>query len=94
MQQGIPARLVLQMPFLRPGTYARKVECPILFALCAICATDNVAPARMSHSHASKAPRSTIKWYQDMDHSNPYVGEKHDRAFADYTEFLKTHFPA
>lgn len=90
-QHEIPARLVLQMPFLRPGTQASKVQCPIFFALCAL---DTVAPAKVSRGHVSKAPKGVVKWYDDMGHFDIYVGEHHERAFKDYAEFLKENLPA
>ncbi|KAB8766473.1 hypothetical protein FH972_026633 [Carpinus fangiana] len=90
-REHFPARLIPKMPLLRPGSYAAKVQCPIFFA---ICANDSVAPAKTTLAYAKKAPKGTIKWYDDMGHFDIYVGEKHERAFKDYTEFLQTNFPA
>lgn len=87
----VPARLIPKMPLLRPGAYAADVKCPILIA---ICAKDTVAPPKQTLAFAKKAPHGTIKWYDDMGHFDIYVGEKHDRAFKDYAEFLQTNFPA
>jgi len=90
-QEFVPARIVVKMPTLRPGTYASKIECPIFFA---VCGKDTVAPAQTTISHAKKAPKGTIKVYEDMGHFDIYIGEKHERAFKDYSEFLNTHMPA
>lgn len=87
----IPARFISKLPLLRPGSYAAKVSCPIFFA---ICAKDTVAPPKRTLAYAKKAPKGTIKWYDDMCHFDIYVGEKHERAFKDYVEFLQANFPA
>jgi fermentation-respiration switch protein FrsA (DUF1100 family) len=90
-QHSIPARLVPKMALLRPGAYASKIECPVLFA---ICGKDTVAPPKPTLKFAQRAPKGVIKYYEDMGHFDIYVGEKHDRAFKDYKEFLQTNLPA
>ncbi|KAJ5371482.1 Alpha/Beta hydrolase protein [Penicillium cataractarum] len=57
-QQRVPARLVLKLPFLRPGCYASDVECPTLFG---ICGRDSVAPASTTLAYAKAAPNGVIK---------------------------------
>ena len=89
--EEVPARLILSMPFLRPGSYAAKVGCPILVA---ICAKDSVAPAKPTLSYAQRAPKGTVKWYDDMGHFDIYIGEKHERALRDYRSFLESVLPA
>lgn len=87
----VPARLIPKMPLLRPGAYAANVQCPLFVA---ICAKDTVAPAMPTWNYAQKAPKGTVKWYDDMGHFDIYIGEKHERAFADYAAFLKANLPA
>lgn len=63
--RGLPitvaARAALQIPFLRPGSYAPQVECPIFFA---ICKGDTVAPAGPTRGWAKMAPRGVVKEYE------------------------------
>lgn len=89
-QETTPARLVLSMPFLRPGSYASKTECPIFFA---ICDKDSVAPAEATLAYAKTAPKGVIKWYENMGHFEIYYGQGFDRAIRDYEQFLKEVLP-
>ncbi|WFC95687.1 hypothetical protein MBRA1_002340 [Malassezia brasiliensis] len=56
--EAVPARLVLHFPFLYPGSYARRVQTPILFA---ICGSDSVAPPGPTLSYARQAPKGVIQ---------------------------------
>ncbi|WP_197740024.1 alpha/beta fold hydrolase [Mycolicibacterium sp. P9-64] len=85
----VAARFGLAISQYSPGRRARKVQCPILFA---ICMTDTVAPAGATRRHAEKAPRADIREYQ-CGHFDIYLGEPFQRATADYLEFLLRHVP-
>lgn len=86
----IPARFALKIPFMRPGSYASQVQIPILFA---ICAQDTVAPPKPTLAFAKQAPKSTIKWYDEMGHFDIYLGEAYNKATTDYVAFLKEYLP-
>ena len=88
--ETVPARVGLKIMFQRPGTYASKVKCPIFFA---ICGKDTVAPPGPTLAFAKKAPKGTIKYYDNMGHFSIYVGEDHEKAFKDYEDFLNTNLP-
>ena len=88
-QQTVPARLTLTLPFLRPGSYASEVECPILFG---ICGTDSVAPAQTTLEYAKKAPKGVIRWY-DVGHFDIYSGPPFEEAMKDYQAFLQEFLP-
>lgn len=84
-QPRVPARLVLQLPFLRPGSYTSEIECPILFG---ICGKDSVAPAGVTLAYAKAAPKGVIKWYADVGHFDIYFGQAFEQAMQDYKQFL------
>jgi pimeloyl-ACP methyl ester carboxylesterase len=86
----IPARFALEIPWERPGSYAKTVKAPILFAICGL---DTVAPPKPTLAWAKTAPNATIKWYDGMGHFDIYVGEAFERASADYVEFLQKNLP-
>jgi pimeloyl-ACP methyl ester carboxylesterase len=90
IQDEVPARLVLKLPLLRPGSYASKVQCPILFG---ICGQDSVAPAGPTLKYAKTAPKGVIKWYGDVGHFEVYYGEAYGKAIKDYVEFLQQNIP-
>jgi pimeloyl-ACP methyl ester carboxylesterase len=87
---AIPARFILQIVFLRPGAYAKSVKAPIFFA---ICGKDSVAPPKPTLAYAKQAPKSTIKWYDEMGHFDIYLGRAFDKAASDYVEFLQENLP-
>jgi len=89
--QKVPARLVPGFMFLRPGAYAKSVQCPIFFS---ICGQDSVAPAKQTLAYAKKAPKGVIKVFEDMGHFDIYLGEKHERAWVEYVAFLQKNLPA
>lgn len=87
---SIPARFVLKLPLLRPGSYASSVQSPIFFA---ICGKDSVAPPGPSLSYAQSAKRGTVKHYEDMGHFDIYTGEQFERVTKDYAAFLAEQMP-
>lgn len=86
----VPARFVLQIPFMRPGAYVSSIKAPILFA---ICGRDTVAPPGPTLAFAKQAVNGTIKYYEEMGHFDIYLGAAFDKASADYVEFLSLHLP-
>lgn len=84
-QERVPARLPLKLPLLRPGSYASRVECPILFG---ICGKDSVAPADTTLAYAKTAPKGVIKWY-DVGYFDIYYGQPFELAIQDYKQFLR-----
>lgn len=86
----VPARFVLQIGFMRPGAYAKKINGAIIFG---ICGKDKVAPPKPTLAFAKKAKNATIRYYEDMGHFDIYLGEPFKRATADYLDFLSIHLP-
>lgn len=82
----VAARFALFIGFYNPGWNTSSVHCPILFA---ICGKDSVAPPGPTLSYAEKAPKATIKYYDQMAHFDIYVGEEFEIATRDYLEFLR-----
>lgn len=78
------ARVGLEIALHRPGRYASKVRCPIMFT---VCETDTVAPAKSTIRHARRAPRGEVVVYPD-GHFGIYVGEAFERVISDQVEFL------
>lgn len=89
-QEDVPARLVMRLPFLRPGRYASKVQCPILFG---VCGKDTVAPAGPTLSYAKSASKGVIKLYDDVGHFEVYYGEAFEKAIGHYLQFLEANLP-
>ncbi|PKI84672.1 hypothetical protein MVES1_001474 [Malassezia vespertilionis] len=83
--EAVPARIVLKMPLLYPGSYTSQVQCPIMFG---ICGKDSVAPPKPTEYYAKKAPKGTIKYYPEMGHFDIYLGENFEKAVGDYVAFL------
>lgn len=86
IQQNIPARLILKMPLLKPGSYTSQIQCPIFFA---ICGKDSVAPADATLEYAKKAPKGVVKWYDNMGHFEIYYGDAYQTVIQDYVGFLE-----
>ncbi|GAB4935095.1 hypothetical protein MAHJHV61_24330 [Mycobacterium avium subsp. hominissuis] len=88
---GREANWFSRIPRIRhfPGRQARKVSCPILFA---ICENDTVAPAKATQKYAAQAPRGEIKLY-DAGHFDIYVGADFERNVTDQLNFLSRHVP-
>ncbi|AAS04044.1 alpha/beta fold hydrolase [Mycobacterium avium subsp. paratuberculosis] len=85
----VAARFALDIIRHFPGRQARKVSCPILFA---ICENDTVAPAKATQKYAAQAPRGEIKLY-DAGHFDIYVGADFERNVTDQLDFLSRHVP-
>ena len=85
----VTARFGLALPGYFPGRRARKVRCPIYFA---ICSTDTVAPAHATRRHAARAPLGEIGDYP-FGHFDIYLGQPFETAVGDYVAFLHRHVP-
>lgn len=85
----VPARIGLQIVHHRPGRWAPKIKCPILFS---VCTNDSVAPAKATLKHAARAPKGEIKLY-DEGHFDIYLGNAFERNVGDQIDFLKRHVP-
>ncbi|KAL2829112.1 Alpha/Beta hydrolase protein [Aspergillus pseudoustus] len=86
---NVPARLALKLPFLRPGSYTSRVDCPILFG---ICGKSSVTPADPTLAYTKTAPKGVIKWY-DVGHFEIYYGEAFEKAIQTYKRFLQECLP-
>lgn len=82
----VPARIVLQLPFSFPGTYAKHVKGPIFFA---ICADDTVTPPATTLHYAKQAPKGTVRVYEGMGHFAVITREGFERVVPDYVAFLQ-----
>jgi dienelactone hydrolase len=85
----VAARVVLHIVRHRPGRKAKKVRCPILFA---VCETDSVAPAKATLRHARTAPRGEIRLYP-AGHFDIYLGDWFETNVTDQLAFLTNHVP-
>lgn len=85
----VSARIGLQIAKHRPGAWAKKVKCPILFV---VCNQDSVAPAKATLKHAAKAPKGEIIQYNE-GHFEIYLGEAFEQNIADQLDFLRRHVP-
>ena len=85
----VAARVVLNIVRHRPGRKAKKVNCPILFA---VCETDSVAPAKATLRHARTAPRGEIRLYP-AGHFDIYLGDRFETNVTDQLAFLTNHVP-
>ncbi|SPO28290.1 related to hydrolases of the alpha/beta superfamily [Ustilago trichophora] len=83
----VAARFALFISLYNPGWKTASVHCPIFFA---ICAKDSVAPPRPTLAYAAKAPKATIKHYQQMGHFDIYMGDDFEVATKDYCDFLRS----
>jgi pimeloyl-ACP methyl ester carboxylesterase len=84
-RNAIAAGPLIAAAFYRPVTKARKLSCPILVQLCE---RDITSPARAIEKLAQKAPRAELKRY-DMDHFQPFYGDKPSLIAADQATWLK-----
>lgn len=82
----VAARLALFIGLYNPGWKTSSVHCPILFA---VCGKDSVAPSGPTLQYAKKAPKATIKHYEQMGHFDIYQGDYFDIATKDYIAFLR-----
>ncbi len=79
----------LRIPLRRPGRYAKRVQCPILFC---VSESDTVAPAKATLRHARLAPNGQIRRYP-AGHFDIYVGAPFERVISDQIAFLRRHVP-
>lgn len=86
----VAARFVFQIIKYRPGRYASKVQCPILFN---ICERDSLGPAKTTQRYARSAPYGEIRLYP-QGHFDIYVGEPFERVVADQIAFLTHNVPS
>lgn len=70
VEKEVAARFALQIVRDIPGRHAKRVRCPILFA---ICEGDTVAPAGRTKKWAGQAPQGEIRLY-DAGHSTSTGG--------------------
>lgn len=90
IRSDVAARFALDITGYFPGRDARKVGCPIHFA---VCEDDGIAPTKTTLRHAAKAPRGEIK-LQRGGHFDIYVGEDFEANVAEQLAFLAHHVPA
>jgi pimeloyl-ACP methyl ester carboxylesterase len=83
----VMARFTLRAPFYRPGRFASKIECPVLYC---IAEHDSICPPEMATKVAEKTPRGEVKRYP-IGHFEICLGDDFDRATADQREFLVRH---
>jgi dienelactone hydrolase len=89
LRNEVAARIGVKLLPYRPGRWAAKVPCPILFC---ICENDTVAPSGPTKKYAATAPKGEIKLYPE-GHFEIYVGDAFERVIADQLEFLGKHLP-
>jgi dienelactone hydrolase len=89
VDRNVAARFALHIVRYFPGRLARRVRCPILFA---VCVKDTVAPAGRTRRYAATAPRGEITLH-DAGHFDIYVGDAFERNVADQLDFLARHVP-
>jgi dienelactone hydrolase len=87
LRNEVAARIGVKILPYRPGRFAAKVPCPILFC---VCETDTVAPSGPTRRYAATAPRGEIKLYPE-GHFEIYVGDAFERVLTDQLEFLSRH---
>jgi dienelactone hydrolase len=86
LRNEVAARIGVKILPYRPGRFASKVPCPILFC---VCETDSVAPSGPTRRYAATAPRGQLKLYPE-GHFDIYVGDAFERVVADQLDFLDT----
>ena len=80
-----PVETVLEFFKYRPGKYAKDIRTPIYYA---VCAKDEVAPAKKTLEYAKQSPLGTIKLY-DCGHFDIYGSPYFEEASADYINFFQ-----
>lgn len=83
----VAARVIPEIGTYRPGRYAAKVKCPILFC---VSDTDTVTPPGRTLALARRAPLGEIKRY-DAGHFDFYMGPDFEQLVSDQTHFLLKH---
>lgn len=89
IRSDIAARFALDIVRCSPGRDARKITCPIHFA---VCEHDTVAPTRATLRHVAAAPRGEIR-LQRGGHFDIYVGADFEHNIAQQLAFLAHHVP-
>jgi uncharacterized protein len=89
IQDEVAARVALRVPLWRPGRYAARLRCPVLFC---VCDADNITPAGPTLRYAARAPYAEIIRYP-IRHFDIYFGGDFDRALSDQLAFLQRHLP-
>jgi protein-S-isoprenylcysteine O-methyltransferase Ste14/pimeloyl-ACP methyl ester carboxylesterase len=85
--ETIPARVLLSLPWYRPGRLATRITCPILYA---VADHDQVLPPEAAEATAARAPGAELVHYA-IDHFDIYSGAPFERAVNDQIEFLRRH---
>jgi len=89
IEKDVAARVALQITTNFPGRQAKKVQCPILFA---IAERDTVAPAKPTKKYAAQAPKGEVTLL-NAGHFDIYVGEWFEKNVQAQLEFLTRHVP-
>lgn len=89
IRSDVAARFALDIIRYFPGREARKITCPVHFA---VCENDSVAPTKATLRHAAKAPSGEIK-LQPGGHFDIYVGADFERNLNQQLAFLAHHVP-
>lgn len=87
IRSDVAARIALAIMRYRPGRDARRIACPIHFA---VCEDDSVAPTKATLRHAARAPKGEIK-LQAGGHFDIYVGDDFEHNIAQQLDFLAAH---
>jgi pimeloyl-ACP methyl ester carboxylesterase len=85
---ALAARLVLHLPFDRPGRALAGSRTPTL--LC-VCDNDKAAPAEATRRHARGLAHVHVRNYP-CDHFDIYVGDHFENVIRDQIDFLATQF--
>lgn len=85
---ALSARLVLRLPFYRPGKAMALIQAPTLVC---VCDRDAVAPPDITERYAEGLAHIQVKSYT-CDHFDIYVGTDFEQAVADQIDFLATQF--
>ncbi|WP_424188695.1 alpha/beta hydrolase [Actinokineospora sp. G85] len=85
---ALAARLVLRLPFYRPGADLGRIIAPVLLS---VCDRDSAAPAATTRRYAEGHAHVQVRRY-DLDHFDIYIGDAFEQAVADQTEFLAKSF--
>lgn len=89
LRSDVAARFALDIVRYFPGRDARRITCPVHFA---VCEDDAVAPTKATLRHAARAPRGEIAM-QPGGHFDIYVGEDFETNIAQQLAFLARHVP-
>jgi pimeloyl-ACP methyl ester carboxylesterase len=82
----VHAGMALPLPYWRPVSHARKLNCPILIQ--SGLRDISVSPRAIDRL-AQRAPYAVLKRY-DVDHFEPFYGERPAQIVADQVEWLKS----